>query len=63
MLLLSSLRTKAQFYAAVRGQDLFLEQSFGLLSLIDQETIMENREMLLNEIFETALQNDMTYFG
>jgi len=24
---------------------------------------MENREMLLDEIFETALQNDMTYFG
>jgi len=24
---------------------------------------MEKREKLLGEIFETALQNDMTYFG
>jgi hypothetical protein len=28
-----------------------------------EETIMKNREMLLDEIYETAIQNDMTYFG
>lgn len=29
----------------------------------DRETIMKNREELLDEVFEAALQNDMTYFG
>jgi len=24
---------------------------------------MKKREMLLDEIYETAIQNDMTYFG
>jgi len=24
---------------------------------------MKNREMLLDEIYEMAIQNDMTYFG
>jgi len=57
------LRRKAKPYNVLRGQDPFLEKSFDLISLIAQETIMENREILLDEIFETALQNDMTYFG
>jgi len=28
-----------------------------------KEKIMENREKLLDEVFELALQNDMTFFG
>jgi len=28
-----------------------------------KETFMEKREKLLDEVFETALQYDMTYFG
>jgi len=28
-----------------------------------KETHMDNRKELLDDIFETALQNDMTYFG
>jgi hypothetical protein len=28
-----------------------------------KETSMTNREKLLDEVFEAALQNDMTYFG
>ena len=28
-----------------------------------KEKIMKNREKLLDEVFELALQNDMTYFG
>jgi hypothetical protein len=31
--------------------------------LTAKEIHMKNRELLLDEIFETALQNDMTYFG
>jgi hypothetical protein len=37
-------------------------KSDSLMSL-SEETIMKNRKLLLDEIFETALQNDMTYFG
>ncbi len=29
----------------------------------EKERKMENREKLLDEVFELALQNDMTYFG
>jgi hypothetical protein len=28
-----------------------------------EEALMVNREKILNEIFELALQNDMDYFG
>ena len=36
---------------------LFSNQIFG------KETFMEDREKLLGEIFELALQHDMNYFG
>ena len=36
---------------------LFSNQIFG------KETFMKNREKLLGEIFELALQHDMNYFG
>jgi hypothetical protein len=31
--------------------------------IFEKETFMENREKLLGEIFELALQHDMNYFG
>jgi len=31
--------------------------------IFEKETFMKNREKLLGEIFELALQHDMNYFG
>jgi len=45
-----------------RRQESFLGKEISL-PYFAEETIMNNRKMLLDEIFETALQNDMTYFG
>lgn len=41
---------------------MLIEEKKGLISYA-KETLMKNREKLLDEIFEAALQNDMIYRG
>jgi hypothetical protein len=47
-------------YVVVAGANFGAQYTSASLT---EETIMENQEALLNEIYEKAIENDMTYFG
>ncbi len=45
------------------GAILQSDQGRGQLARNQEDALMTNREEVLNEVFELALYNDMTYFG